>query len=155
MSHLSRTRRLGLGRRVIHRPSLAHEPPLSRHPPETSVPWIVSCPRCQSGCVVPSRRAQVIAVAIGGLAGAIQGIAIALAETEKEGAETDPLHPLGVLAGAILGGLLGSAAGGAAGAAVGISIDQTLPGRCRCQTCGHVFALARPDTVRTGPPRML
>ena len=100
----------------------------------------IACPRCHTAFVVPRRRAQTTAAAIGGVAGAIQGTSSALADTEATGC-----NPLGVIAGAILRGLIGGAAGCAAGSAIGAPIDQTLPNNFRCQACGHVFDANRVD----------
>ena len=102
----------------------------------------LSCPRCHTSFVVPRRRAQTTATAIGGVAGAIQGASSAV--TEAKGGD-----PMGVIASAILGGLLGSAAGCAAGAAIGGSIDQFLPDHFRCQACGYAFDGDRTDPALT------
>jgi len=102
----------------------------------------LSCPRCHTAFVVPRRRAQTTATAIGGVAGAIEGASSAM--TEAKCAE-----PMGVIASAILGGLLGGAAGCAAGAAIGAPIDQVLPDCFRCQACGYVFDASRTDPALT------
>jgi len=99
----------------------------------------IACPRCHTTFVVPRRRAQTTAAALGGVAGAIQGASSALADTDAQGHR----HPLGVMAGAILGGLLGGAAGCAAGSAIGAPLDQNLSNNMRCQACGHVFEASR------------
>jgi len=105
----------------------------------------IACPRCHTAFVVPRRRAQTTAAALGGVAGAIQGASTAFADTEATGSS----HPLGVIAGAILGGLLGGAAGCTAGAAIGAPIDQVLPDSFRCQACGYVFDANRGDPALT------
>jgi hypothetical protein len=87
----------------------------------SSLPITPSCPQCHTAFIVPRRRVQTTATAIGGVAGAIQGASIAIADAKGIS------YPLSVIAGAILGGLLGGAAGCAAGAAIGAPIDQTLP----------------------------
>jgi hypothetical protein len=102
-----------------------------------------SCPRCHTAFVVPRRRAQTTAAAIGGVAGAIQGASSAITDTKGNS------DPLGVIAGAILGGLLGGAAGCVAGSAIGAPIDQALPDNFRCQACGHVFDANRTDPALT------
>ena len=101
------------------------------------------CPQCHTAFVVPRRRAQTTAAAIGGIAGAIQGISNAM--TDAKGNH----DPLGAIAGAILGGLLGGAAGCVAGSAIGAPIDQALPDNFRCQACGHVFDANRTDPALT------
>ena len=102
-----------------------------------------SCPQCHTAFVVPRRRAQTTAAAIGGVAGAIQGASIAMTDAK------DNCDPLGVIAGVILGGLLGGAAGCVAGSAIGAPIDQALPGSFRCQACGYVFDSDRIDPCLT------
>ncbi|OOG47661.1 hypothetical protein [Rhodanobacter sp. C01] len=102
----------------------------------------LSCPRCHTAFVVPRRRAQTTATAIGGVAGAIQGASSAM--TEAKGGD-----PMGVIASAIFGGLLGGAAGCAAGAVIGAPIDQVLPDSFRCQACGYVFDASRTDPALT------
>ena len=49
----------------------------------------IACPRCHTAFVVPRRRAQTTATAIGGVAGAIQGVSSAM--TEAKGG--DPMTP--------------------------------------------------------------
>lgn len=105
-----------------------------------------SCPRCHTAFVVPQRRAQATAAALGGVAGAIQGASTAIADAQRNRFAKDTIYPLGVIAGAILGGLLGGAAGRAAGSAIGAPIDQALPDNFFCQACGHVF-----DANRNSP----
>jgi len=105
----------------------------------------IVCPRCHATFVVPRRRAQTTAAALGGVAGAIQGASSALVEADAQG----PRHPLGVMAGAILGGLLGGAAGCAAGSAIGAPIDQTFCKNFRYQACGYVFDASRTDPALT------
>lgn len=103
----------------------------------------LSCPRCHTAFVVPRRRAQTTATAIGGVAGAIQGASSAITDTRGSS------DPMGAIAGAILGGLLGGAAGCVAGAAIGAPIDQILPDSFRCQACGYVFDASRTDPALT------
>ncbi|OOG47691.1 hypothetical protein B0E50_09475 [Rhodanobacter sp. C01] len=103
-----------------------------------------SCPRCHTAFVVPRRRAQTAAAAIGGVAGAIQGASSAMADAKHNCDD-----PLGVIASAILGGLLSGAAGCVAGSAIGAPIDQALPGSFRCQACGYVFNSDRIDPCLT------
>lgn len=102
----------------------------------------LSCPRCHTAFVVPRRRAQTTATAIGGVAAAIQGASSAM--TEAKGGE-----PMGVIASAMLGCLLGGAAGCAVGAAIGAPIDHALPNSYRCQACGNVFDDDRTDPALT------
>lgn len=102
----------------------------------------LSCPRCHTAFVVPRRRPQTTATAIGRVAGAIQEASSAMSEA-KGG------DPMGVIASAILGGLLGGAAGCAGGAAIGAPIDHVLPENFRCQACSYVFDASRTDPALT------
>ncbi len=103
----------------------------------------LSCPRCHTPFVVRRRRAQTAAIAIAGVAGAIQGASSAITETKGKS------DPMGVIAGTILGGLLGGAAGCAAGAAIGAPIDHALPDNFLCQACGYAFDGDRMDPALT------
>lgn len=105
----------------------------------------IACPRCNTAFLVPRRRAQTMAAALGGVAGAIRGVSTVLADTEAHASR----HPLGIMAGAILGALLGGAAGCAAGSAIGAPIDQTLSNNLRCQVCSHVVDANRVDPSLT------
>jgi hypothetical protein len=99
-----------------------------------------SCPECGGACVGATGRAQQAAMALGGVAGVIQGVSKALGGEEVEGSNI-----LGVsaalIAGVVVGGLLGGAAGCAAGSAIGAAIDHSLPNNLACQSCGHVFSV--------------
>jgi hypothetical protein len=109
----------------------------------------LSCPRCQTAFVARRRRAQTAAAALGGVAGAIQGAASAMAVAERGSIVEGASPPLGLIAGALLAGLLGGATGCAIGSEIGAPIDEFLPDKFRCQACGHTFDAKRSDPTVT------
>jgi hypothetical protein len=108
-----------------------------------------SCPRCHTAFVVPRRRTQATATALGGAARAIQAASSAIADAKRSRFAKEAIYPLGVVACAILGGLIGGVAGYSAGPTIGAPLDQALSNNFLCQACGHVFDASRNDSALT------
>jgi hypothetical protein len=96
------------------------------------------CPLCKGVAIVAQRASHNTVTAIGGVAGAIQGVTSAIAASKSGGGATGS-DRLGSIALVVVSGLLGGAAGCVTGAAMGDAIESAKPHEYLCQACGHQF----------------